>query len=129
MAGLEDDAPAAKVEDPEEVVDLLDGLSEDNGTPWVPADEDDPSPDGIQGRVTFRGVIPSDYGPEECPIVELEASDGTVWSVRGYSTALRNQIEKADPQIGDLMACKYFGLKQSRAGKDYHNYKVVVKRA
>ena len=126
LADIKDDAPAA-VADDDEVYDLLDGISEDEGTPWIPDDEDDPSPEGIQGTVKFIGEVSSDYGPEMCPIIELEAKDGTLWSVRGYSTVLRNQIEKADPQIGDLMAVRYFGTKAGKSGREYKNYKVVVK--
>lgn len=127
LSGLTDDAPAASNDD-NEVYDLLDGLSEDNGTPWVPDDEDDPSPDGIQGLVTFRGEISSDYGPEAIPLVELDGDDGTTWSIRGYSTALRNQINKADPQPGNRAAFKYFGVKKSKNGREYKNYKVVCRK-
>lgn len=127
LSDLKDDGPAP-VQDDNESFDLLDGLSEDEGTPWIPDDEDDPSPEGIQGRVKFRGEVSSDYGPEMCPLVELEAADGTVWSIRGYSTVLRNQINKADPQVGDFMAVRYFGVKAGKS-REYKNYKVAVKRA
>lgn len=128
LSGLKDDGPAP-VADDDTVYDLLDGLSEDEGTPWIPDDEDDPSPEGIQGRVKFVGEINSDYGPEMCPIIELEAADGTVWSIRGYSTVLRNQITKADPKVGDFMAVRYFGMKTGRNSREYKNFKVAVKRA
>lgn len=128
LSGLKDDGPAVSAADDDEVFDLLDGLSEDEGTPWIPDDEDDPSPEGIQGRVTYVGEVASDYGPEMCPLITLEAADGTVWSVRGYSTVLRNQISKADPKVGDLMACRFFGVKQGKT-REYKNYKVAVKRA
>jgi hypothetical protein len=128
LAGLQDDGPATgPVQDDETVYDLLDGLSEDEGTPWIPDDDDDPSPEGIQGRVKYVGEIPSDYGPEACPLIELEAADGVIWSVRGYSTALRNQLVKADPKVGDFLAIRYFGTKTSKAGRDYKNYKVAVR--
>jgi len=128
LADLEDDAPTTVVDD-DAVVDLLDGLSEDSGTPWVPDDEDDPSPAGIQGTVTYVGTVPSDYGPEECPLVELEAPDGTTWSVRGYSTVLRNQLNKADPAVGDTIALKYFGVKEGKGGREYKNFKVAIRHA
>lgn len=128
LADLNDETAAA-VEDPEEVADMLDGLNEDAGTPWIPDDEDDPSPEGIQGVVTYIGTVSSDYGPEECPLIELEAADGTVWSIRGYSTVLRNQITKANPAVGDTLAVKYFGVKPNKAGTEYKNFKVAVRRA
>lgn len=128
LSGLSDDGPAP-VADDNEVFDLLDGLSEDEGTPWVPDDEDDPSPEGIQGRVKFRGEVSSDFGPEMCPLIELETADGTIWSIRGYSTVLRNQINKADPKVGDIMAVRYFGVKTGKGknAREYKNYKVAVK--
>lgn len=128
LSGLQDEGPAQAADDTE-VFDLLDGLTEDEGTPWKPQDEDEPSPEGIQGRVKYVGVVPSDYGPEECPHWLLEAADGTVWSVRGYSTVLRNQMNKANPKIGDLAACRYFGPKTGRAGREYANYKAVSQPA
>jgi hypothetical protein len=129
LSGLKDDGPAVSAPDDEEVYDLLDGLSEDEGTPWIPDDDEDPSPEGIQGRVKFVGEVSSDYGPETCPLIELEAADGTIWSIRGYSTVLRNQITKADPKVGDFMAVRYFGMKVGKGGREYKNYKVAVKRA
>lgn len=131
LSGLQDDGPAVSAPDDSESFDLLDGLSEDEGIPWIPDDEDDPSPEGIQGRVKFRGEVSSDYGPEMCPLVELEAADGTLWSIRGYSTVLRNQINKADPQVGDFMAARYFGVKTGKGknAREYKNYKVAVKKA
>lgn len=130
LSDLNDDKPVTTVPaDPDDVIDLLDGLIEDTGTPWIPDDDDEPSPAGVQGRVTHVGTVHSDYGPEEAPLIELESADGTVWSIRGYATVLRNQIMKADPQIGDLMAVKYFGVVTSKGGKTtYKNYKVAVKR-
>jgi len=129
LSGLKDDGPAPSSNEDEQSFDLLDGLSEDEGTPWIPDDDEDPSPEGIQGRVKYVGEVASDYGPETCPLIELEAGDGTVWSIRGYSTVLRNQITKADPKVGDIMAVRYFGMKSGKGGRDYKNYKVAVKHA
>jgi hypothetical protein len=129
LSDLKDDGPAPVASDDNESFDLLDGLTEDEGVPWKPNADEDASPEGIQGRVTYRGEVPSDYGPEMCPHITLEASDGTVWSVRGYGTVLRNQINKVDPQVGDLVAIRYFGKKDGRNGRAYENYKVAVKRA
>jgi hypothetical protein len=129
LSGLKDDGPAVSATDDDEVFDLLDGLSEDEGTPWIPDDDEDPSPEGIQGRVKFVGEVASDFGPEACPLVELEAADGTVWSIRGYSTVLRNQLNKAEPKVGDIMAVRYFGVKTGKNSREYKNYKVAVKHS
>lgn len=128
LSGLADDGPAPTISDDDESFDLLDGLNEDEGTPWIPDDEDNPSPEGIQGRVKYVGEIGSDYGPEMVPIIELEAADGTLWSVRGYSTVLRNQINKAAPAVGDFLAIRFFGEKNSKSGRAYKNYKVAIRK-
>jgi hypothetical protein len=127
LSDLKDDGPAPVADDADTSYDLLDGLSEGDGTPWMPDDDEDPSPDGVQGRVTYVGEISSDYGPEMCPLIELESPDGTVWSIRGYSTVLRNQINKVGPKVGDIMAVRYFGVKTGNSNREYKNYKVAVK--
>lgn len=124
LAGMEDASAPHATDDP---LDLLADISEDNGVAWIPSDEDADCPDGIQGRLVYRGSVESDYG-NDVPMLEIEQADGEVWSVRAYHTVLRNQIEKADPAVGDTVAIKYFGLKSGK-GDDYHNYKVVVRRA
>jgi hypothetical protein len=119
LAGLGE--PAA-VEDDEEF-DLLDGISEDLGDPWTPHLDED-IPEGIQGKVISRTVIyaDQDYGGGAIPLLEIEETSGHVWSVRGYHTVLRNQIEKNDPLVGDTVAIKYLGVKENKGGKDYQNY-------
>lgn len=124
LAGL--DEPAAPDEDD---LDLLAGITEDNGTAWMPWDDED-QPVGIQGRVTYVGEVDSDYGDGKVPLLEIEDKAGDLWSIRGYSTALRSQISKIDPQVGDLFAVKYLGEKAGRkSGKDYHNFKAVKRAA
>jgi hypothetical protein len=126
LAGLADDVPAGDDED----FDLLDSLTEDNGTPWYPWEEED-QPKGIQGTVTYVGQVDSDYGDKEpVPYIELRTKAGEEWSIRGYGFVLQNQIEKTDPQVGDLFAVKYLGEKTGRkSGNDYHNFKAVVRHA
>lgn len=125
LAGLADDEPTTAPAD-ESGLDLLDGISEDNGTPWMPWEEDD-QPHGIQGTVRFVGTVPSDYSSDDCPMLEVEDAEGTLWSIRGYSTVLANQIKKTNPLVGDLFAVKYLGEKPAKkSGKDYHNFKAAV---
>jgi len=115
----------AEVEvDDDEEIDLLDGITEDSGDAWMPADDED-IPAGIQGHVLSLTYIETDqkYGGGEVPMLEIEESDGHVWSVRAYHTVLRNQIEKHDPEVGDLVAVKYLGEKDNKKGDNtYQNY-------
>ena len=79
--------------------------------------------------MTYVGTVESDYG-DEVPMVELEAADGTLWSIRAYSTALHSQVKRTDPEVGDTFAIKYLGEKTARkSGKDYHNFKAAIRRA
>lgn len=123
LAGMEEADPVS-----EEELDLLDGLTESNGTSWMPWEEDD-QPIGVQGIVKFLGTIGSDYGDEDVPLMEVQdAKDADLlWSIRGYSTVLRNQITKADPQVGDFFAVKYLGEITGKKGKPYHNFKAAVR--
>jgi hypothetical protein len=110
--------------DDDEEIDLLDGITEDSGDAWMPADDED-SPEGIQGHVLSLTYIETDqkYGGGEVPMLEIQEKDGHVWSVRAYHTVLRNQIEKNAPEVGDLVALKYLGEKENKKGDNsYQNY-------
>lgn len=112
----------------ESELDLLSGITDENGTAWMPWEDDD-HPEGIQGRVIYRGMVGSDYGnKDDVPYLELQdAKDPElVWTVRGYATALNNQITRTNPQVGDTWAVKYLGEVDSKNGT-YHNFKAAVR--
>lgn len=124
LAGLGD--PVIEELD-DESLDLLDGITEDQGDAWMPKDDED-HPEGIQGKVITVTTVETDakYGGGSVPLLEIEEADGHIWSVRGYHTVLRNQIEKNDPQVGDMIGIKYLGEKQNRSGDNsYSNYGIV----
>jgi hypothetical protein len=115
----------------EDDLDLLAGISEENGTAWMPWDDDD-QPVGIQGKVTHVSTVRTDpkYGEaEDVPYLEIQDSKDadTIWSIRGYGFVVRNQIERTDPQVGDTFAIKYLGETDSRNGNTYHNVKAAVR--
>jgi hypothetical protein len=126
-------SPEVDDDSDDDALDLLSEISEDEGTPWVPWDESyEGQPDGIQGVVRHVSTITQDakYGGGEKPYLEIEAADGTLWSVRGYATVLANQIEKNNPQVGDRIAILHRGEKDNRAGTDtYRDFGVAVRRA
>jgi hypothetical protein len=133
LAEMEDET-AAESNDDDEDFDLLDDLTEDNGTAWYPWDQDD-QPDGIQGIVKYRSTIPQDLQyvpkgqePEQLPYLEIQDKDDPdmLWAVRGYATVLRSQIERGEPEVGDFIAIKYFGEREGKVN-DYKNFKVVVR--
>lgn len=116
-----------------DVDDLLDEVQEDDSEGWVPKERGE----GIAGIVTKISETRSDFAkPGEnamCPTVTIQAKDGTKWRVIGYGAVLKREIQDADPQVGDLMAVKYFGEKPIKSGqfqgKPYKHFGVVVKRA
>lgn len=128
LSGL-GDAPAA-TQDEDEELDLLDAITEDQGDAWMPADDDE-QPKGIQGKVISVSSVETDqkYGGGSVPLIEIQEKDGHVWSVRGYHLVLRNQLEKADPQVGDTIAIKYLGEKENKKkDNSYQNYGVACPR-
>lgn len=116
-----------------DVDDLLDQVEEDDSEGWVPSEVGE----GIAGRVVKVGVTKSDFAGEgedpNCPTVTIQVKDGTKYRVIGYGAVLKREIQDNDPQVGDLMAVKYFGEKPIRkgrfAGKPYKHFGVVVKKA
>lgn len=124
LAGMqENDTPVQDDED----FDLLSDMSESDATAWMPWDEED-QPKGIQGTVTHVGTVTADakYGGHDVPYVELRDKEGTVWGIRGYSTVLKNQLEREidnDLRSGDILAVVYKGITTNRKGdNEYKNF-------
>lgn len=117
--------------------DLLDGLTEDNAVAWKPADDDFDGPDAIQGKVTERYEVENDYGDDMIPVIVVDTgetdSEGkpVEWSVRGYHSILKGEIEKKNPQPGDRVGIKYFGKRESKVKghKPMEVYKMNVRKA
>jgi hypothetical protein len=114
------------------VDDLLDEVEEDDSEGWVPKERNE----GIAGIVVKLGETRSDFAKDGddpmCPTVTIQTSDGTKWRVIGYGSVLKRELQDANPQIGDMMAVKYFGEKPIKtgkfAGKPYKHFGVVVRR-
>lgn len=106
------------------VVDLLDEMGEGDEPAWVAEN----SGDGIQGVVLKRSTTTSEYMPGPVPVVTVRTPAGEAYRVIGYGSVLSREIEDADPRPGDTFAVKYFGRKTNKAGKEYHHYKVAVRR-
>lgn len=112
-----------------EVIDLLADMDEGGAPAWVAKE----AGDGVQGTVLSLGSVKSSYKDAttgtfpDCPVVTLRQPDGKEIRVTGFQSVLRNEIEKAAPQVGDLFAAKYFGLKDGKGGTSYHHYKVAVR--
>lgn len=113
------------------VDDLLNEVEEDDSEGWVPSEPGE----GIAGIVVKVGETRSDFANDGedpmCPTVTIQTKD-TKWRVIGYGSVLKREINDAKPEVGDLMAVKYFGEKLIRkgrfAGKPYKHFGVVVRR-
>lgn len=108
---------------------LLDGIEdnlESQGKAWIPQDEGDT----IVGFVTSVGTIWSDQSKEDVPLIGVKDREGEDWSVRGYGKVLVNQIEKANPQVGDGIAIRFNGRKKNRSGTaEYKDFVVKTVKA
>lgn len=113
--------------------DLLDQVEEDDSEGWVPKEPNE----GIVGKVIKLSQTKSDFAAEGqdpyVPTVTIEAKGGQKWRIIGYSAVLKRELVDQDPQVGDIMAVKYFGEKKLRTGKfqgrPYKHYGVIVRKA
>jgi len=116
-----------------DVDDLLNTVEEDDSEGWVPSEPGE----GIAGRVIKVAETRSDFANENenpmVPTVTVQVKDGTKYRVIGYGAVLKRELKDQDPQVGDLIAVKYFGEKPIRkgrfAGKPYKHFGVVVKKS
>ena len=103
--------------------DLLAGL--DSAPEDAPYWKGEKAGDTIAGRVTATDSTTSEYTTDPIPVVYLETDGGGVQSVTAFHTTLRNDIKKLNLQVGDLLAIRYEGKKQTKDGKrEFHAYTV-----
>jgi hypothetical protein len=125
LGGLEEE----KAVDPG-TLDLLSQITEDDGTAWMPWNDED-QPAGVQGIIKSIGTVETDaqFGAvRDVPMVSFVDSEGNVWSFRGYSQVAEGQLQnvlKQGMKIGDHFACRYLGEKKGKKKFDYHNVKVA----
>lgn len=83
--------------------------------------------DMIVGKVERYGMGPETaYG--RSPVVQIkDEATGKSVSVWLSSTVLRNEFVKHDPQPGEVVGIKYFGVRENEGGK-YHHFAVMMDR-
>jgi len=105
----------------EEIYDKIDESLEkdysDFPGDWKP--EEDDIPEKILGEVTFK--VMSEYGS----VLVLETPDDKKWTVRPGRTALKDFLENAEE--GDKVGLKYLGKKKSESGREYFDYRTVIR--
>jgi hypothetical protein len=59
----------------------------------------------------------------------IEAEDGNAYAIWATAKVLIRLMEKHNPQVGDVVAIRYVGLRDSRSsGRQYKHYCLEVRR-
>lgn len=112
--------------------DLLNTVQEDDAEGWVPAEKGE----SLAGIVTKVGQTRSDFARDGedpmCPTVTVQTRDGDKFRVIGFGAVLKRELADANPEVGDIIAVKYWGEKLIKkgkyAGKPYKHFSVAVKK-
>lgn len=63
------------------------------------------------------------------PIIIVADTDGKPWAVHAATTALMSKLMELKPKVGEEIALRYDGLKQSKSkDAEYHSYEVAMDR-
>lgn len=90
---------------------------------FAPAWRPDPG-DKLSGEVVGIGERAGEYG--SYPIVTLRRDDGEELALHAFHSVLASELAALRPKLGDRLAVRYDGKKQTRTGTgSYHGYKVV----
>lgn len=106
--------------------------NEDTTPSWTP---DEPA--SVAGTLTGTGSTKSDYHDRPVPVWTIKQQDGESLRIAGFRSVLEREMNEAEPNIGDLVAVKYFGkmLKKnakpgSKQSTDYYQkYRVITRAA
>jgi hypothetical protein len=97
-----------------------DDVDEERGSfpePWKPE-----AGETLIGIVRDRRSVDTDDGQRD--VLELERPDGTRVSVWLSRAVLREEIDRANPKLGDGLGIKYLGEREGKSGRPYHLYRV-----
>ena len=82
--------------------------------------------DVLKGKLLEGKIIDGEYGP--CKVLNIEDSDGKVWSVWAGNKLLKEAVDAQAPAQGKGVSIKFDGLKQPKraGGREYGAYYMVV---
>lgn len=111
--------------------DLLDTVEEDDSEGWNPKE-----PAGVSGWVIKLSQTRSDFANDGedpmKPTVTIQTQAGDKFRIIGFGSVLEREIKDRDPQVGDIFAVKFNGLRKLKtgrfAGKDFRHYSSAVLR-
>jgi hypothetical protein len=83
----------------------------------------------LEGNIANIDTGASQYGAY--PIVTVENAQGEKFAVHCFHTAIRGQLARVRPKVGDPIGIKYMGKKQSTTNSDrtYDVYRVISQGA
>ena len=119
------------------LLDELENSPEPEGGDYTESEQWRPEVgDSIEGVVVETYEFPSKYknAKGEYPtipgLVLKVDGDDDLWSVVGLHTVLRQEIEKAEPQVGDRVAVIYKGKRPSKKDPDveFEFYRFAIRR-
>lgn len=92
--------------------------------------------EGIEGVVTetysFKGKFKDAEGNlPTIPgwVLKVDGDNDVLWSVAGLHGVLRQEMEKADAQVGDRVAVLYSGKRKTKDGEgEYNHYRLAIRR-
>ena len=80
----------------------------------------------ISGTVVRLEMGETPYG--KCPIVVIDTGNGTLRSVWLTHKALRGAVTRVRPQVGDGIAIRCLGERESGTGRTYTDYSAATDR-
>jgi len=86
--------------------------------------------DILAGTIVGISELEGDYGPY--PYVEVMKKDGSVWGWHAFDTIPKNELAKQRAAVGDELGAKFEGMKPTKPGSKYKEYKgwrVIVEKA
>lgn len=62
-------------------------------------------------------------------IITVREEDGREWAIHAFHSVLANEFAKLRPRVGERIAVKYAGQRETRDGRSkYHSYRLAVNR-
>lgn len=120
------DTPATRRLSLEEQLDQ--GAPSLDGAPkaWCPHKYEEQSP-LLVGELVGVGTCLSDHDAREHPLLHVRTDDGDEFAVRCYHSVLEAEVRKLNPQVGERIGLRYFGMVKGRTS-NYHHYRVAAER-
>lgn len=89
--------------------------------PWIPEEDGE----SIFGELEAISTREGDYG--EYTVVTILTEAGEVWNVAGFGTVLAGKFEGlTEADLGRKIGVKFVGEKESKGGKSYKDWRVVL---